>query len=232
MDNVIFGITVDDKALFEKALTHPSFVRENDLPILDCYERMEFLGDAVLKLAISDILYKKYPEYTEGQMTKIRSIVISDNTIAKVGFQLGIDKMLILGKAEEKTGGRKRSSNIACAFEALIGAFYLDGKENEIKNFLQEVLIDFVEDVDKNFSRYNAKEILQEYTQGLTKETPIYNTLGTTGPAHNQTFEVEVCYEGKCIAVASGKTKKEAQQNAAYQACCNLGLITNLDEGE
>lgn len=221
----IFGIKIDNPDFFKRALTHPSYTKEQDLPYVENYERLEFLGDAVLKLSVSDILYKKYSDYTEGDLSKIRSIVVSDNTLSKIANEIGFCELIILARHEAKQGLAHIESVCACAFEAVLGAYYLDGKFDSVIQYLQKVLMPYIEEVDKNFEKFNAKAILQEYTQGLTKEIPSYTVVGEAGPAHNKTFEVEVAYQGHVVAKGSGKTKKEAEQHAAYEACKKLGAI-------
>lgn len=222
----IFGIETDRTDLIKLALTHPSYVKENNFSnSSEHYERLEFLGDAVLKLAASCLLYKKYKDLPEGQLSKIRSFLVSDNFLAEFSFNLGIDKYLILSKSEEKCGGRKRISNNACALEALFGAFYLAGKEKEIQDFIINLLNSKVDTLIANLDKYNAKEYLQEYTQMSDKHLPVYNLVSTSGPAHKPIFEVEVLYNNNVIGVGSGLTKKLAEQNAAYEACLKLGLF-------
>ena len=218
----IFGEKND---LVEKALTHPSFTKENDINSLENYERLVFFGDSVLKLFTSNLLYEIYPEAPEGELSKIRSILVSDAILAQIAIQIGVDKLLKLGPSEEKQGGRKRESNIACALEALLGAYYLNGKQTEIEKFIKDYVIVFAEDVDKHFEKYNAKDILQQYTQGIDKTLPVYRTLAVRGPAHKPVFEVEVEWQGSVIASATGKSKKEAQQNCALAACKKLGVV-------
>ena len=218
----IFGEKND---LVEKALTHPSFTKENDINSLENYERLEFFGDSVLKLFTSKLLYEIYPEAPEGELSKIRSILVSDAILAQIAIQIGVDKLLKLGPSEEKQGWRKRESNIACALEALLGAYYLNGKQTEIEKFIKDYVIVFAEDVDKHFEKYNAKDILQQYTQGIDKTLPVYRTLAVRGPAHKPVFEVEVEWQGSVIASATGKSKKEAQQNCALAACKKLGVV-------
>ena len=218
----IFGEKND---LVEKALTHPSFTKENDINSLENYERLEFFGDSVLKLFTSKLLYEIYPEAPEGELSKIRSILVSDAILAQIAIQIGVDKLLKLGPSEEKQGGRKRESNIACALEALLGAYYLNGKQTEIEKFIKDYVMVFAEDVDKHFEKYNAKDILQQYTQGIDKTLPVYRTLAVRGPAHTPVFEVEVEWQGSVIASATGKSKKEAQQNCALAACKKLGVV-------
>ena len=211
--------------LVEKALTHPSYTQENDLDSLDNYERLEFFGDSVLKLFTSKLLYNSYPTAPEGELSKIRSILVSDAILAQIAIKIGLDKLIKLGPAEEKQGGRKRESNIACTLEAVLGAYYLSGKEKEIEKFINDFVMEFAEDVDKHFVKYNAKDVLQQYTQGIDKSLPVYRTVGVTGPAHKPIFEVEVEWQSKIIAKGRGKSKKEAQQNCALEACKKLGVI-------
>lgn len=219
----IFG---EKNNLVKIALTHPSYTKENNLNNLENYERLEFLGDSVLKLFTSKLLYEKYPESPEGELSKIRSILVSDAILAKIAVLIGVDKDMILGHAEEKQGGRKRESNIACTLEALLGAYYLSGKYNEIERFLGEYLMQYAEDIDKHFEKYNAKDILQQYTQGVNKTLPIYRTVEIKGPAHKPEFVVEVEWNGEIISTAIGKSKKEAEQNCALEACKKLGAIS------
>ena len=221
----IFQIKTTDPMLFERALTHSSFTKENEITPLKNYERLEFLGDAVLKLCVSDILYKKYPNYMEGELTKIRSIIVSDATLAKITTKIGLSSLIVLGKQAEKMGDRDRTSILACVFESILGAYFIEGKFSEISNFLKVILDAFIVEVDENFEKFNAKAILQEYTQSKTKITPEYRIADESGPSHNKTFLVEVSYSGEILASAEGKTKKEAEQKCAHFACIKLGVI-------
>ena len=221
----IFGIKTADEGLYKKALTHPSYTQDLNLDHTESYERLEFLGDAVLKLTVSDVLYNMYPSSTEGEMSKIRSIVVSDNTLAQIAKSNGLDKLIILSKHDEKQGARNLNSICACAFEAVLGAYYLDGKYKQIRKYIEKTFTPYIEDVKENFAKYNAKEILQEYTQGIDKNRPVYRIVSESGPAHKRVFEVEVSYNGEVLAVESGLSKKDAEQKAAYSACEKLGII-------
>lgn len=221
----IFGIETKSEDLYKYALTHSSFTKEHELPHTQCYERLEFLGDAVLKLTVSDVLYKKYPQAPEGELSKIRSIVVSDNTLAQVAKSNGLQKLIIMSKHEEKQGCRKLNSICACVFEAVLGAYYLDGKLDEITKYIQKTFNPHIEDVSNNFEKFNAKAILQEYTQDKTKNTPIYNVIDEIGPQHKKEFVVEVSYNGEVLATEKGLSKKEAEQKCAYTACKKLGII-------
>lgn len=223
----IFNIKIDNKALFEQALTHPSYTKENNLDYTTCYERLEFLGDAVLKLTISDVLYKMFPKYTEGNMSKIRSIVVSDATLFDICEKNGLSEFIILSKHEEKQGLRKIESVCACAYEAVLGAYYLDGKLQELISYIKRTFTPYINDVDRNFEKFNSKAILQEYTQSMTKETPVYELIEEKGPAHNKIFTVQVSYNNEIISTGQGKSKKDAEQHAAYNACIKLEVIKN-----
>ena len=220
----IFGKKADNE-LLEKALTHPSYTKELGYDSLLSYERLEFFGDSVLKLFTSKQLYQTYSEYPEGDLSKIRSILVSDAILSQVAFEIGIDRLIKLGPAEEKQGGRKRESNLACSLEAVLGAYYLSGCTECIEKFIEKYIMPFAKDIDEHFEKYNAKDLLQQYTQGIDKTLPVYRTVSIHGPAHKPVFEIEVEWQGRILATATGKSKKEAQQNCALKACENLGVI-------
>lgn len=221
----IFGIETITPELYQYALTHSSYTKEHELPETQCYERLEFLGDAVLKLSISDVLYKKFPDSREGELSKIRGIIVSDNTLADIAKHNGLQNLIIMSKHEEKQGCRKLNSICACAFEAILGAYYLDGKFDEIVKYIKTTFEPYIIEASTHFEKYNAKAILQEYTQGKSKVTPVYRIISETGPAHKREFEVEVSYNGEVLAVAKGFSKKDAEQKSAYAACEKLGII-------
>jgi len=221
----IFKIEITDVSLFNKALTHPSFTKENNISSFENYERLEFFGDSVLKLAVSELLIKKYPNSNEGELSKIRSILVSDAILATITEQLNITDLIILGEHAEKTGERSCTSIKACVFEALLGAFYLDNKKEEIFDFLTKIIEPHTDEIKNNFAKYNSKELLQEYTQGKTKELPVYTLLEELGPKHSPTFRVQVMYQNRVLAIAEGKSKKDAEQKCAYEACVKLGVI-------
>lgn len=221
----LLDIECTDKTLLETAFTHPSYTKDHDLSHTQNYERLEFLGDAVLKLICSKLLYKKYPDYMEGDLSKMRSILVSDATLSKIAVSMGLSEKLKLGYSEETSGGRTRSSNVACAFEAVLGAYYLDGKIDSIERFIEENLIALSDEIRTHFAKYNAKAVLQEYTQKQNKLLPVYTTLSITGPQHKPSFEVSVSYNDEELARAIGTSKKEAQQHCAYKACVKLGIV-------
>lgn len=226
----LLDVNCTKEELLKRAFTHPSYTKDLNLDNTESYERLEFLGDAVLKLTMSKLLYEKYPNYEEGELSKMRSILVSDATLAKIATLIGIPGRMILSKAEESTGGRNRPSNIACAFEAMLGAYYLDNKIIEIEQFIKTQLLPLSDDIVEHFVKYNAKAVLQEYTQKNSNITPEYKTLSVTGPQHKPVFEVSVTYNNEELARGIGKTKKEAQQNCAYKACEKLGLTENMKD--
>ena len=221
----IFGIETITEDFYKYALTHSSYTKEHDLPETQCYERLEFLGDAVLKLTISDVLFKTYPESREGELSKIRSILVSDNTLAEIAKNNGLQQLIIMSRHEEKQGCRNLNSICACAFEAVLGAYYLDGKFEDIVQYIEKTFKPYIEDVAQHFEKFNAKAILQEYTQGLNKKTPVYTVVNESGPQHKKTFEVEVRYNDEVLAVEVGSSKKEAEQKCALAACKKLGIV-------
>ena len=220
----VFGVGADSE-LVDKALTHPSYTKELNLDSLTSYERLEFFGDSVLKLFTSKLLYENYPDYPEGDLSKIRSILVSDAILSGIAFEIGLDKLIKLGPAEEKQGGRKRESNLACSLEAVLGAYYLSGEGEAIEKFISKYVLPYAKDIDEHFEKYNAKDILQQYTQSIDKTLPAYRTVAVHGPAHKPEFEIAVEWQDRIIATAKGKSKKEAQQNCAYEACKILGVV-------
>ena len=161
-----------EKNLITLALTHPSYTKEKgELDSLENYERLEFFGDSVLKLFTSKLLYEAYPDYPEGKLSKIRSILVSDLTLSKIAFQIGLDNLIILGPAEEKQGGRKRESNLACSLEALLGAYYLSGKQKAVEKFILKYVLPYASDIDEHFEKYNAKHGTDYHVE---REDPLF----------------------------------------------------------
>lgn len=212
------------------ALTHSSYCNENNLPFELCNERLEFLGDAVLKLVISNYLYKRFPEYKEGDLSQIRSIVVSDETLYKISEKINLKKYILLGDAEDSNGGRNRHSTIACAFEALLGALYLDNKLADAVTFLEKLFAEEITLVDKEGLKANPKAMLQEYYQTFSNNVPEYVLTKQEGPPHNRTFYVDVFFENEFLASGTGSTKKAAQKEAANKACELLGLLGENNE--
>ncbi len=224
------NLLIDNYECLDLALTHSSYTFENKGSKLENNERLEFLGDAVLKLIASKYLYERFPAYLEGDLTKIRAILVSDNILAQLANNINLGDYLKIGFHEERLGGRTRSSTLACAFEALLGAFYVDGKLDELYEFLTKLLKDEVTKIDNSASKYNAKAMLQEYSQSKSMGLPLYEIIKEEGPAHNKLFKVEVSLNGEVIGTGTGKTKKESHQKSAEMAIKKLGLLKEKQE--
>ena len=196
------------------ALTHSSFSNENKGKKKMNNERLEYLGDAVLELTVSDFLYHNYPNKNEGELTKIRSSLVCERTLSVCARDISLGEYLRLSKGEHMTGGRDRDSILSDAFEALIGAIYLDGGFENAKAFIHKFLL---YDVEEKTLFYDAKTILQEMVQAETKEKLSYHLIKEDGPDHCKEFTVETWIGNQPIAVGVGKTKKAAEQMAAYK---------------
>jgi ribonuclease-3 len=204
-----FGIETSHESLYEKAFTHTSYANEHDK---ESYERLEYLGDAVLELIMSEYLYKN-TEYQEGEMTKLRSHYVCENALYEYSIRLGLNEFLLLGKGEEETGGRNRKAIVADIFEAFMGAIYLDKGLETVKKFIYSNIIPLVESGEINFFN-DYKSILQEYVQ-TDKRSLEYVVVKEEGPAHNKTFEVVVKIDDIIYGRGSAHSKKEAEQEAA-----------------
>lgn len=214
---VRFGIDFTDVALLETAFTHTSYANEHRFLKVSHNERLEFLGDAVLQLVISKYLYRKYPEYPEGKMSKLRSTFVREESLAGFSRSCGFDRFLRLGKGEEKTGGRNRDTILADTFEAFLGALLLDKGEAVVEDFLNQVMIPQLE--VGNFERVtDYKTTLQELLQVNGEITISYQVLSETGPAHDKIFEVQVVANRQIIGRGKGRSKKLAEQAAAKNA--------------
>ena len=214
-----------DETLFEEALTHPSFNFERNVEDAPDYERLEFLGDSVLRLVISEYLFDRFPNYDEGKLTKIRSCLVSDDFLAKIATEMHLSKYLKIGHHEEKDGGRKKESILACAMEAVFGAVFKSCDFLIAKNFISQVYNMIEVDVTTILYMYNSKELLQQYTQSKTKSLPEYELSKEYGQAHNKTYEVCVRYQGELLGRGEAKTKKEAEKIAAFNALKKLKIV-------
>lgn len=209
------GYRFRNKKLLRQALTHSSYANEKKLGKLGCNERLEFLGDAVLELISSDVLYARFPQLPEGELTKKRASLVCEPSLAYCARQFGLPEYLLLGKGEDMTGGRMRDSIVSDATEALLGAIYLDGGFADAKEFVLNFILN---DMEHKQLFYDSKTILQELVQEDGKHPVEYILTGETGPDHNKQFEVEVRINGVPAGNGSGHTKKAAEQAAAYQA--------------
>lgn len=201
-----------DKSLLRQALTHSSFSNEQKINKLKNYERLEFLGDAVLELVSSKFFYTENPDMTEGEMTRMRSSMVCEQALAYCAKDIEIGKYLLLGKGEEATGGRMRESIIADVTEAIIGAIYLDGGLKKAEKFILKFILS---DAENKKLFYDSKTILQEKIQKSGKEL-VYELIEETGPDHDKRFTVEALVDGIALCRGVGRTKKAAEQQAAY----------------
>jgi len=213
------GISFLNKALLNQCLTHSSFAHEAGIPD---NERLEFLGDAILKLVTSEHLYNKFPTKPEGDLTKYRAAIISDETLAKIASAVRLGEYLLLSENEKRTGGARRKSNVANAFEALLGAIYLDGGVGKARDFILDFLREEIEKVSREGYISDYKSALQEYVQKQKWELPHYRVVGETGPRHKKVFEIAVKIKGRILGKGKGANKKEAEQKAAEEALKTL----------
>ncbi len=213
------GYEFGQRKLFQQALTHSSYANEHRIDKLKCNERLEFLGDAVLEVVTSDFLYHKYPQKPEGELTKIRASIVCEPTLAYCASDLDLGEYLLLGKGEESTGGRGRNSVVSDAMEAVIGAIYLDGGFASAKEFIHRFILN---DIEHKQLFYDSKTILQEMVQAKLDEALHYETLKEEGPDHNKMFEVRALLGDVEIGRGAGRTKKAAEQLAAYRGILAL----------
>lgn len=207
------GYCFQRKRLLSQALTHSSYANERHLGKMADNERLEFLGDAVLEIVTSDFLYFKYPKYPEGELTRLRASIVCEPTLAFCTRDLELGRYLLLGKGEDMTGGRERDSILSDAMEAVIGAIYLDGGFASAKEFVHRFVLT---DIEHKQLFYDSKTILQEMVQAEARHNVEYLLLKEEGPDHNKTFEVSALLDGREIGRGSGRTKKAAEQVAAY----------------
>lgn len=212
------GYCFEDIGLLENALTHRSFVNENNsLPCKD-NERLEFLGDAVLELAVSDMLMRKFPDYPEGELSKLRASVVNEQPLAGLARHFRIGEFLLLGRGEEASGGRMKPSLLANAFESLVAAMYLDGGFDRAAAFTGRLFEPLIEAGTAAAVYRDYKTAAQEICQNLFQELPRYAILAETGPDHDKRFEMSLMIGEKTIATGTGRNKKEAEQQAAKMA--------------
>lgn len=218
-------IPVNNAQLLEKAFTHRSYLNESSVEVTESNERLEYLGDAVLELAVSEYLYNRFSDKPEGELTSLRAALVKTTTLATVATTLGLGEQLHMSKGEEQTGGRKNQSLLANTFEAVIGAIYLDSGFATVVTFLEKHLFVFTDDIIANNLHRDFKSTFQERVQALGHPTPTYDVLEEEGPDHDKLFTVALLVGDKAITKGSGKSKQLAQQEAA-----RLGL-QKLDEG-
>ena len=213
------GYTFQNQKLLEHSMRHSSYANEKHMKKTECNERLEFLGDAVLELVSSEFLFFENPNMPEGELTRTRASMVCEPSLAFCARELKLGDYLLLGKGEEHTGGRFRDSITSDALEALIGAIYLDGGFANAKEFILRFVLN---DLENKKLFYDSKTILQELVQGEFSETVSYKLLKEEGPDHNKSFFVAVYIGETAYGEGQGRTKKAAEQQAAYQAILEL----------
>lgn len=215
----IIDYKFNNNEFLRKALTHSSYVNEDKLLGHGFNnERLEFLGDAIFDAIISEYLFNKLNTVKEGELTKMRAAIVCERSLADCGSKISIGQYLMLGKGEENTGGRNRGSILADAMEAVIGAIYLDGGWNEAKNFVLRIFASTIEDALSGKLHMDYKTDIQEMLQSRGEADISYVIDREEGPDHDKTFYINLYYNGHVIGSGSGRSKKEAEQNAAKQA--------------
>lgn len=216
-----YGVVFKNSDLLEQAFTHSSYVNEHRNLNLSDNERLEFLGDAVLELQVSQYLYKQYPDLPEGKLTKMRAAIVREDSLSRFAKECSFDRYMLLGKGEENTGGRKRPSLLCDLFEAFLGALYLDQGFDAVWSFSEQVIFPQVE-AGAFSHEMDHKTRLQEVLQKNGDIDIEYRLIKEEGPAHERIFWTEVYAGGRLIGTGQGKSKKLAEQNAAEQALADL----------
>jgi len=220
----ILGYTFKDKTLLKHALLHRSYGNENKEYKKISNERLELLGDAVLDLVVTEYLYKNFKKSSEGDLAKLKSMVVSEPVLAKISRKLKLGQYLFLSKGEEATGGKDRSSILGDVFESVLGAIYLDSDLETARKYGLPHLVYEIEHIYENDELIDFKTALQEYSQRKYKEVPTYELVGEDGMDHAKFFKIGVFVKGKLVGSGEGKNKKTAEQKAAKYACDSLGI--------
>ncbi len=220
------GYSFKNKELLTQAVTHSSYANERKINKTSDYERLEFLGDAVLELISSDFLFHENADMAEGKLTKLRSSMVCEPALAYCARDIELEKYILLGKGEEATGGRQRDSITSDVMEAVIGALYLDGGLEVAHSFIHRFILS---DLENKKLFYDSKTVLQEIVQSHTFKEFGYELVGESGPDHAKVFMVNAVLDGKVIGSGSGRTKKAAEQMAAYEAIKKYKEETGVD---
>jgi ribonuclease III len=212
------GVQFNDKGLLVKAFTHRSFLNENKGTDMEHNERLEFLGDAVLELAVTTYLYEKYPKRNEGDLTSFRAALVNTITLANTSVELGFNEFLLLSKGEAKDTGRARQYILANVFEAVVGAIYLDLGYQAAYSFIAKNIFPLIDDIVNEGKWVDAKSMFQEKAQEKFGVTPVYETIQEEGPDHDKVFTVAVMINKRIEAKGKGSSKQDAEQIAAHEA--------------
>jgi len=228
----VLGMRFSEPALLRKALTHRSYLQGNGDNVELSNERLEFLGDSVLELIVNEHLYRRYTGKREGDLTKMKSLLVSKGVLARRARAMNLGKFVLLSEAEQEAGGRRRASILADTWEAVLGAIYLDRGLDEARRFVETNLLSRAEAILADRAHTNFKNILQELVQAEYKTHPRYRTSSEEGPDHEKVFTVEVIVHGKSLGDGKGSNKKQAEQEAARAALLRLGKLTELAADE
>ena len=212
------GITFQDIRWLVQACTHRSFLNENSGVVSEHNERLEFLGDAVLELVVTHYLFYKYPERPEGELTAFRSALVNTNTISQAALELGVNGLLLLSKGEQRDMGKARHYILANVYEAMIGALYCDQGYASAEKFITQTLLPKIDEIVEHGLWRDAKSYVQEKAQEIEGVTPSYHVLKEAGPDHDKNFTIGIYFGETCVAEGSGKSKQEAEQEAARKA--------------
>ena len=216
------GVRFDERGLLYEALVHRSFLNEQDDPSLASYDRLEYLGDAFLGWVAAAELYRLYPHYDEGELTRARASLVRGETLADIARSLGLGAHLLLGQGEEASGGRDRDRNLAAALEAVIGAVLLDQGEETVRSLVLRWLGPRIEAMGDSGAQRDAKSALQEFLQGHGLPLPVYETVSDTGEPHDKEFVVRVLVDGRVMGAGTGRRRADAEQTAAREALAAL----------
>ncbi len=217
------GLSFKNKNLFKQAFTHRSYINENRSSGMSHNERLEYLGDAVLQLVITDFLFKKFPLMDEGELTSVRSALVNADTCSSVAQKLGVNEYLLLSKGESKDVGRARQYILANTLEAIIGAIHLDQGFAEAEKFILKNITPLADNIVESGSWIDAKSLFQSKAQEEFSQTPIYKTISESGPDHDKHFTVGVFVGDEKMGVGEGKSKQDAEQEAARAALKTKG---------
>lgn len=212
------GILFKNKELLKQAFLHRSYINENTNTGLSHNERLEFLGDAVLELVVTDYLYRKYPTHTEGELTALRSALVNAVIISEVASAAGMNEYLLLSKGESKDMGKARQYILANTYEAYVGAVYMDSGYDNAEKFITDTLLPHTDEIVSKKLWRDAKSLVQEKAQEFFNTTPAYKVMSESGPDHDKHFTVGIYFGPDFIAEGKGKSKQEAEQKAAGEA--------------
>lgn len=213
--------TIENKQLLEQAFTHRSYLNETRKQ-MESNERLEFLGDSILSIVVSDYLFKTYPDFDEGMLTNLRALLVNTKSLALIAKELSFGKLLKLSKGEEESRGRENESLLANCFESYVGALYLDQGIDMVRVFLQDVLFPKAEVFVQKNALKDPKSLLQEYIQAQKQSSPLYKVLKEDGPAHAKIFTVGVFVDEQCLGEGSGTSKQKAEEHAAEAALAQI----------